>query len=266
MIVGNIRLVQLLLDAGATNYVNPAGVTRYQGRTPIQAAAESGSQVLVDLLLDLGADINAPPSPSGGRTALQAACFGGHVNMVKHLLSKGANLSEAAAKHGGYTALEAACRVGEQEIVEILLAGGADVNAGGASRTGGSALHAAAEGGHVEIVRRLLERGADCNVLVGRPGTRGQTAMQSAYFLGHVDIARVLREAGALGPVNGGKRLYGHVHARAWSKDEMNIGEHSDEARRLCLKAGQRAPSPNPLSRRTVYSAVEYSELGKRGN
>lgn len=256
--------MQLLLDAGATTYVDPAGVTRYQGRTPIQAAAESGNQTLVDMLLDLGADINAPPSPSGGRTALQAACFAGHVDMVKHLISKGADLSGAAAKHGGYTALEAACRVGEERIVELLLAGGADVHATG-SRTGGSALHAAAEGGHAEIVRKLLERGVDCNVLVGRAGTREQTALQSAYCLGHMDIVRVLREAGALGPVNGGKRLYGHVHARTWSKDDMNTCGQDDEARSLWSKASQRAPSPNPLSRRTVYTSAEYSKLGKRG-
>lgn len=256
--------MHLLLDAGATVYVNPTRVTRYQGRTPIQAAAESGNQNLVDLLLDLGADINAPASPSGGRTALQAACFAGHVEMVKHLISKGAKLNGTAAKHGGFTALEAACRVGEKQIVEILLAGGADVNARGDSRTGGSALHAAAEGGHTEIIRRLLEQGADCNVLVGRAGTRGQTPMQSAYVLGHMNVVGILQQAGASGPVNGGKRLYRHVHARTWSPDEMSIRGQDDESGKVLSKARQRAPSPSPLAR-TAYTSAEYSKLGSGG-
>lgn len=174
-------------------------------------------------------------------------------------------MNGTAAKHGGFTALEAACRVGEKQIVEILLAGGADVSVRGDLRAGGSALHAAAEGGHTEIVRRLLEQGADCNVLVGRAGARGQTAMQSAYILGHMDVVGILQEAGASGPVNGGKRLYGHVHARTWSPDEMSIRGQDDESRRLLSKARQRAPSPSPLARRTDYKTAEYSKLGQRG-
>ncbi|KAJ4397884.1 hypothetical protein N0V93_002121 [Gnomoniopsis smithogilvyi] len=118
--LGNIRLVRQLLDAGATLLVNPAEVTRYQGRTPIQAAAESGSQAVVDLLLELGADINDPPSPSAGRTALQAACLEGYLDMAKHLLANGADVNAAAAKHGGFTALEAACRIGDKEMLTFL--------------------------------------------------------------------------------------------------------------------------------------------------
>lgn len=177
--------------------------------------------------------------------------------MVKHLLTKGAALNAAAAKHGGFTALEAACRVGEGGIVEILLAYGADVNALGDMYTGGSALHAAAEGGHVGIVRRLLKGGADCNVLVGKAGSRrGQTAMQSAYALGQVEVVEALRDAGTTGPVNGGRRLYGHIVARSWSRDEMNIDGQGDEKGSSSVLR-QRAPSPNPLARRTNHAKAE---------
>lgn len=88
---GNIRLIHLLLDAGAI--VDPERVTRYNGRTPIQAAAESGHEEVVLLLLDLGANINAPASPSSGVTALQAACFQGHVDLVRLLIKRGANVN-----------------------------------------------------------------------------------------------------------------------------------------------------------------------------
>lgn len=185
--------------------------------------------------------------------------------MVKHLITKGADLNAAAAKHGGFTALQAACRAGDGEIVEILLAGGADVNAAGDMRTGGSALHAAAEGGHDEIVRMLLAAGADCNALVGRPCTRGQTAMQSAHAQGHTKIVDMLKESGATGPLNGGRKLYGHVAARSWSSDAMGVDGESDERGRRCLSATRlRAPSPNPVARRTPHKRAEYSKLGKK--
>lgn len=199
--------------------------------------------------------------------------------MVQHLLAHGADVNAPAAKHGGFTALQAACRVGEAGIVEMLLLllsarsssdddGGVivDVNAPGDVRCGGSALHAAAEAGHVGIVRRLLAAGADCNLLAGRAGMRGQTAVQSAFVLGHMDVVEVLVDAGAVGSLKGGRRLYEHVTARSWSRDEMGVdGGDGDERGRLSsMISRQRAPSPNPIARRTGYHKAEYSKLGKK--
>lgn len=218
---GNLRIVHILLDAGAAPCVNPTKVTRYQGRTPIQAAAEGGHADTVRLLLDLGADVNAAPSPGGGRTALQAAALGGHAALVELLLARGADADAPAARVGGLTALQAAALAGEAAVVEILLrhgGGGADVDAPGAvgqSHPGGTALHAAAAGGHLGIVRRLLAAGADPN---SRAGPRRQTPMQSAHVIGRTDIVDVLVEAGAVGPRGGGKLLFGNMRARSWSR------------------------------------------------
>ncbi len=44
------------------------------GRTALQAACEKGNLELIQLLLDVGADVNASPAEEYGRTALQAAC------------------------------------------------------------------------------------------------------------------------------------------------------------------------------------------------
>ncbi|KAI1874397.1 hypothetical protein JX265_004605 [Neoarthrinium moseri] len=79
--IGNITLIRHLLNAGAI--VNPTDVTRYQGRTPIQAAAEGGHEAVVLLLSEKGADINAPVSASAGVTALQTACYQGYVRLLK---------------------------------------------------------------------------------------------------------------------------------------------------------------------------------------
>lgn len=203
--------------------VNRAKVTRYQGRTPIQAAAEGGHEEVVHLLLALGADINAGPSPAAGCTALQAAAFQGHTHLVKLLLAKGADVNApGAAKTYGFTALQGASRAGEREVVEVLLRSGADANAPAANRHhGGTALHAAAGGGHIDIVKRLLAAGANPN---SQAGPRSQTPAQSAYITGRWDIVDVLIEAGAVGPLTGGKLLFSNMRSRTWSRGSLASG------------------------------------------
>lgn len=217
---GNVRLVKVLLSAGAWACINRDQPTRYQGRTPIQAAAEGGHEAVVQLLVELGADVNAPPSPSGGLTALQAASHEGHVGLVRFLLAKGAEVNMLAAKNSGLTALQAACLAGEPEVVGVLAEKGAEVNAAGSRLWGGTALHAAASGGHVEIVKRLLALGADPNSVAG---SRRQTPVQSAYAIGRADIVDALEEAGAIGPRAGGKILFRTPRMKTWSRDEVAI-------------------------------------------
>lgn len=120
---GDEKVVDILLSAGAKiNEVSstPASrrprsttslvsVTRYNGRTALQAAAERGHVHLVRRLLQLSADVNAPPSPSAGFTALQAAAAGGYTTILGLLLEHGADINGAAAKYKGYTALQGAC-------------------------------------------------------------------------------------------------------------------------------------------------------------
>lgn len=218
---GNIRIVRLLLDAGAEHLVNPTKVTRYQGRTPIQAAAEGGHEEVVELLLDLGANVNAPPSPNGGKTALQIACFHGFVNLVNLLIKAGADVNAPGAKGAGFTALQGASRAGELELVELLLQRGADVNApppSGPPARGGTALHAAIEGSHTDVIKRLLLAGADPNDAVG---PRRQTPLQTAYLTGRKEIMDMLVEGGAVGSLTGGGILFSHMKMRAWSRHDI---------------------------------------------
>ncbi|KAI8290901.1 Ankyrin repeat domain-containing protein 17 [Colletotrichum sp. SAR11_57] len=120
---GNEKVVDILLSAGAkvnevlSEPAHPAHglpassvvVTRYNGRTALQAAAERGHEHLVSRLLRLEADVNAPPSPTAGFTALQAAAGGGYMTILKLLLQHGADINGASAKYKGYTALQGAC-------------------------------------------------------------------------------------------------------------------------------------------------------------
>lgn len=215
---GNVELVNLLFSAGASACINRAQPTRYQGRTPIQAAAEGGHKAVIQLLLGLDANINAPASPSGGLTALQAASREGHLDLVQFLISKGADVNAPACKNGGFTALQAACLSGETEIVDFLIENGAEVNASGSRLYGGTALHAAASGGHVDIVKKLLALGANPN---STAGSRRQTPVQSAYAIGRKDIVDVLVEAGAIGSLAGGRILFRTPRMKMWSRDEI---------------------------------------------
>lgn len=206
----------MLLDAGAI--VDPKKVTRYQGRTPIQAAAESGHEEVVLLLLDLGANVNAPASPSSGVTALQSACFQGHISLARLLIDRGADVNSPPGKSNGYTALQGACLAGEENIVRMLLDRGADVNAPGSPYNGGTALHAAVSRGNMRLVNTLLSADANPN---SQAGQRRQTPAQGAYLIGRQDIVDVLRSAGATGTLTGGRILFDTSRIRTWAEDDI---------------------------------------------
>ncbi|KAM3456912.1 hypothetical protein NHJ6243_008017 [Beauveria neobassiana] len=218
---GDEKIVDMLLAAGArvdnVTDASTAGlqkvsrsrvtVTRYNGRTALQAACERGHTHLVHRLLQIGADVNAPPSPTAGYTALQAAAGGGYLEIVDLLLQHGADANAASAKYKGFTALQGACQGGHARVVQRVLQQDVDVYALGGTYGDGMALHAAAEVGRVDIIKMLLAAGADVNACSFRRG-RGYTALQSAVVGGHEEAAQVLRAAGATGRSGGGCFLF----------------------------------------------------------
>lgn len=104
----------------------------YQGsRTGLQATAEgsgAGNIVAVERLLQVGADVNAPPAKFDGRTVLQASAGGGHREVFELLLRAGSDVNAITANDHGRTALQVAAEGGHGEPVEILLQAGADVD------------------------------------------------------------------------------------------------------------------------------------------
>ena len=86
--------------------------------TPLSKASEQGQLDSMQLLLEMGADINAPVDRSGG-TALLSACKFGSVAATKLLLERGA-LVDAVDKEG-VTALMSACRYHDQEVIKSLI-------------------------------------------------------------------------------------------------------------------------------------------------
>jgi ankyrin repeat protein len=177
---GHEAVVQLLLEKGAD-----VNAPNYTLGTALQLASSKGHGAIVQRLLDKDADANAAPGECFG-TALKAAATGGHTTVVQQLLKKGADADDPDA-------LLVASFLGHKAIVQLLLEKGADANAPGNDHKG-TMLQAASAGGHEAIVRLLLEKGADVNV---HSNSYWGTALQAASRRGDMSVVQLLLEKGA---------------------------------------------------------------------
>ena len=151
-----------------------------------------GSLSLIKLLLESGADINAPAGDNLGRTAIQAASSSElpTMELIDFLLNAGADTNAPAGFRGGVTALQGAAIRGHMRIALKFLEAGADVNADPADCEGRTALDGAAEHGRLDMVQMLLEAGA-----CGTKSHRFKQANGLARDNGHFAVARLLERA-----------------------------------------------------------------------
>ncbi|KAJ7469684.1 hypothetical protein FB451DRAFT_1136338 [Mycena latifolia] len=116
----------------------------------LSVAVFYGYTEMAELLITLGADVNAQAGPYGG--PLQVGSRHGHNEIVNLLIDKGAKVN---AEEGGYgTALLAASATGHESVVRLLIERGADVHAGGRY---GAALQVATAMGHTQVVCLLMD-------------------------------------------------------------------------------------------------------------
>lgn len=118
---GRHEVVQLLLEKKAN--VEHRAKT---GLTPLMEAASGGYVEVGRVLLDYGADVNAPPVPSSRDTALTIASDKGHVDFVELLLQRGAQADVKNKK--GNSPLWLAANGGHLEVVELLYKAKADID------------------------------------------------------------------------------------------------------------------------------------------
>ncbi|POI32676.1 hypothetical protein CIB84_003572 [Bambusicola thoracicus] len=119
---GRTEVVSLLLDRKAN--VEHRAKT---GLTPLMEAASGGYAEVGRVLLDKGADVNAPPVPSSRDTALTIAADKGHYKFCELLISRGAHIDVRNKK--GNTPLWLAANGGHLDVVQLLVQAGADVDA-----------------------------------------------------------------------------------------------------------------------------------------
>jgi ankyrin repeat protein len=172
-----------------------------KGRRPLCAAAEEGASVIVQMLLDKGANVNARSGQYGNYNALDAASSGGHKEIVALLLDRGADINAQGGHYGN--ALQTASYRGHKETAALLLDRGADVNAQGGRYS--NALQAASAGGHKEIAALLLDKGADINA----QGGFYDNTLYAASAGGHKEIVALLLDKGADVNAHGG--YYGNA-------------------------------------------------------
>src|SRR5262249_50604825 len=130
--------------------------------TWLHVAADFGELPIVELLIGLGADINAVGGVSGGSAIYQAASEG-HVDVVRYLLSKGATL---------------------------------DVN-----EPTRNPLFAAIYGGHFAVAKLLIESGIDTSVKYTGDNMKNMGALAFAREWGRPDIIKLLLSNNGRTPV-----------------------------------------------------------------
>lgn len=171
----NAATVALLIKCGAD--VNAPFVGQHS-ETPLHWAASTDDVAVIDVLLDNGADIEAPGSVIGGGTAMADAIAFGQWKAARRLLERGARttLWQAAALglidrvqeyFAGSTlpgrdevtnAFWSACHGGEQATAAFLLDHGAELNWIGYNDL--TPMDAANRSGAKELVEWLRLRGA----------------------------------------------------------------------------------------------------------
>lgn len=203
---GGVELVNEMLCGGVdidAYHHAPSGV-----KTALQAAANMLNEKLVVLLLQKGADVNAPARGWSGSTALQAICIcnpksstekAQQISIINLLLAYGAKINAAPARSRGRTALQGAAEGGNLEVTMLLLSYDppADVNAPpcqfrpGRWYSHGNALDLAARFGRIDVVKLLLNNDA-LSSCPGRTGYDG--AIQVAEKEGWLAVADLIRQ------------------------------------------------------------------------
>lgn len=138
-------------------------------QTPLSIAANIGNDVLVDLLLKHGANVNGFPSPGWGTTqpAVLDALLSGYEGTVRLLLMHKSPMQKPSMELGGL--VNCAIAKGEISLLKLLVEFGADLNI---PWRGAYPLNRAVSSPNLstEIVQFLLDNGADIGLANGDPG------------------------------------------------------------------------------------------------
>ena len=156
---GHGDVLTLLLDAGAD-----AEAPGEKRATPVHYATENGHVGVVRLLARLRGPSLLRAASDDGSTPLHAAAARGHLELAKYLAVEGGADLEAVGPDGR-TPLLVACHQGRDGVVAALAAAGANLKAADGAGRGAAAVAA----GHPKVLRALQRAADDSNVALDAP-------------------------------------------------------------------------------------------------
>lgn len=187
-ILGISSWLRVILDEKTqrSSSFGPSNHGDQNGIKPLHYAVAAGHEIVVKLLLDRGADVEAE---SRGKRALHEAIKSPHTNIVKLLLEHGADANSkiSCAVSAPYTSV---CDQ-EEASTQMLLDYWADANA--RDESGATALHYVIKYGYREKAQLLLRYGADINMR----NQVGETPLHYAAYRWQGAIRGLLRCSGA---------------------------------------------------------------------
>ena len=177
--MGRLDTTRLLIEHGAD-----VNAPDWDGMTPLMTAARSGRAEIAGLLLDKGARIDE--RSKGRETALMMAATGGYTAVAKLLLDRGAD--GAAVDAQGKGILARAADAGSLDIVNLLAARAGQ----GGTAVLVDALQAAARAGKVDTIEALLAKG----VAPAWDAPDRADSMVRAAAAGRLDVIIMLQKQG----------------------------------------------------------------------
>ena len=188
----NEALCEFLVAKGCTLCLDTEQKEKLKPKLPlcIHDATRRGYETALQLLLDMGADIN--DRKSAGDTALLKAVFNNHLSCVKILIERGADAS-ISTRRGNvlhYAAWKSAGSETMKFLFEHVVEIGDLINA--KDNKGGTPLHDCSRNSHedtgLELAKMLVQAGATLTI----KNSNGKTPYKRALLRGRIKVAKYL--------------------------------------------------------------------------
>lgn len=153
------------------------------GRTALSIVSNNGYIEMVNLLIELGADVNKV-NENDNNTPLHDASYNGNTEIIKLLINAGADVN--AINKNNKTPIYWALMNGHAETVKVFIDAGIDVNT--CYEDNETALNWASYRGHVETVKLLIDACADVNIA----DKFNRTPLYWALCVEHMEITHLL--------------------------------------------------------------------------
>lgn len=199
----NMRLIRLLLDAGAVEDISRANA---KGDTPLHVACCESTLGLHDLSLQAFAGgsgaTSLPIAYDAGRPTRRAA--EAHLALIRLLIGYGVSADINGANFYGDTPLHVACYGSNPGLVDYLLQAGARTVVNNTNSSGDTPLHIACNAGRFtrrsakpdpEVIRLLIDSGASTDI--NRADARGETPFHIICLRSSSKLVKCFLDKGA---------------------------------------------------------------------